>query len=241
MCILGPPDGLRIQPITLCLRFPIPSTRPISEVVLPSPSGVGVIAVTSTYLPSFLCFRRSIILRKSSFGVLPKGISSSFCNPSLLTHSSGEGIFFSASSAICQSFNFTASYAILEINLLNLFIYYFLFLFGVLLLGSPYCVHHEHGDGHGSHAAGYGGDSFCLLFDSLEIGIAHQPEAALLGGVGDPVDADIDDHNAVPDHIRCYHLGFAHSGDKDIRLAGILRHILCSRVYHGYRCVGALL
>ena len=48
MLKVGPPDGWRMAPMT---RWPIaasPSTRPMVVVVLPSPSGVGVIAVTLT-------------------------------------------------------------------------------------------------------------------------------------------------------------------------------------------------
>jgi hypothetical protein len=45
--------------------------RPREVVDLPSPRGVGVIAVTSMNLPSGLSLRRFMILMKSSFGVLP--------------------------------------------------------------------------------------------------------------------------------------------------------------------------
>ena len=48
---VGPMLGCRMQAMDLCPRAPRPWTRPMVVVVLPSPSGVGVMAVTSTYLP----------------------------------------------------------------------------------------------------------------------------------------------------------------------------------------------
>ena len=51
MLKVGPPDGWRTQPMTFLPRRPSPSTSPKVVVVLPSPSAVGVIAVTSMYLP----------------------------------------------------------------------------------------------------------------------------------------------------------------------------------------------
>ena len=50
MLNVGPPEGWRIVATGWRPRTPRPSTRPIVVVVLPSPSGVGVMAVTSTYL-----------------------------------------------------------------------------------------------------------------------------------------------------------------------------------------------
>jgi len=66
-------------------------------------------AVTSIYLPSGRSFRRSMILRKSSLQRRPMGKISSFLNPSFSCHSHGVGMFFSAASEICQSFNCVAS------------------------------------------------------------------------------------------------------------------------------------
>src|SRR3974377_1387157 len=57
--MVGPPEGWRMQPPTLTHRLPRPSIKPMEVVDLPSPNGVGVIAVTSMYLPSGLLFRRS--------------------------------------------------------------------------------------------------------------------------------------------------------------------------------------
>ena len=50
MLNVGPPLGWRMAPQTRLPSLPSPSIRPIVVVVLPSPSGVGVIAVTSMYL-----------------------------------------------------------------------------------------------------------------------------------------------------------------------------------------------
>ncbi|MBA7668568.1 hypothetical protein ES703_76681 [subsurface metagenome] len=71
MFIVGPPEGCRKAPPTFSPRLPMPSIRPQEVVLLPSPKGVGVIAVTSMYLPSFLFLRRSIIFMKSSLHNLP--------------------------------------------------------------------------------------------------------------------------------------------------------------------------
>ena len=57
--MVGPPEGWRMQPPTFTPRLPRPSIRPMEVVDLPSPRGVGVMAVTSMYLPSGLLFRRS--------------------------------------------------------------------------------------------------------------------------------------------------------------------------------------
>ena len=59
MFMVGPPEGWRMQPPTFMPRLPRPSIRPMEVVDLPSPRGVGVMAVTSMYLPSGLLFRRS--------------------------------------------------------------------------------------------------------------------------------------------------------------------------------------
>ncbi|MBA7697161.1 hypothetical protein ES703_105820 [subsurface metagenome] len=106
--MVGPPEGCLIHPPTLRPLFPIPSRIPMVVVVLPSPRGVGVIAVTSMYLPSGLSFRRSMILIKSSLLSLPIGSISSFWRFNFSRHSSGVGMFSSAASEICQSLILTA-------------------------------------------------------------------------------------------------------------------------------------
>ncbi len=108
MFMVGPPEGCRRAPPTFRPILPRPSIRPQEVVLLPSPSGVGVMAVTSMYLPSFLALRRSMIFRKSILAILPMGRISSFSSPSFSRHSSGVGMFASAASEICQSFISTA-------------------------------------------------------------------------------------------------------------------------------------
>ncbi len=51
MLNVGPLEGWRTHPATFFPSRPSPSTSPSVVVVLPSPSAVGVIAVTSMYLP----------------------------------------------------------------------------------------------------------------------------------------------------------------------------------------------
>ena len=58
MLKVGPPDGWRMAPMTFLPILPSPSTSPMVVVDLPSPSGVGVMAVTSMYLPSGRPFSR---------------------------------------------------------------------------------------------------------------------------------------------------------------------------------------
>ena len=54
---VGPIDGWRMQSRTFLSILPIACVSPTAVVVLPSPSGVGVIAVTSMYLPDGLSAR----------------------------------------------------------------------------------------------------------------------------------------------------------------------------------------
>ena len=56
---------------------------------MPSPRGVGVMAVTSMYFPSGRSFKRSMILMKSSLHSLPMGRISSFRKPNFSCHSTG--------------------------------------------------------------------------------------------------------------------------------------------------------
>ena len=57
--------------------IPIACVRPTEVVVLPSPSGVGVIAVTSMYLPEGFEARRSRMVRRTLAFTSPYGSSSS--------------------------------------------------------------------------------------------------------------------------------------------------------------------
>ncbi len=81
MFMVGPPEGWRIAPPTFHPLLPRPSTRPMEVVVFPSPRGVGVMAVTSIYLPSGLSFSRSMIFMKSTLPIRPYPITSSFFSP----------------------------------------------------------------------------------------------------------------------------------------------------------------
>ncbi len=55
----GPSEG-SLNARTTFLSIPFkPSVKPMEMVVLPSPAGVGVIALTKISLPSFVCFSLS--------------------------------------------------------------------------------------------------------------------------------------------------------------------------------------
>ena len=58
MPMVGPPEGWRMAAVVFTPRLERPCTRPMVVVDLPSPRGVGVMAVTSTYLPLGLSARR---------------------------------------------------------------------------------------------------------------------------------------------------------------------------------------
>lgn len=60
------------------------------------------------------------------------------------------------------------------------------------------CVFHQHGDGHGAHAAGDGGDVAGDLLDVFEIDAS--PHFPLLVAV----EPDINDNGAWFDHISRY-------------------------------------
>ena len=63
----GPSDGSRSPTKTFLPMRRIPSARPIVVVVLPSPAGVGVMAVTSISLPS--SFFVSLSIERSIFAL----------------------------------------------------------------------------------------------------------------------------------------------------------------------------
>ncbi len=101
---VGPPLGCRIAPTTRWRSFPRPCTSPIVVVVLPSPSGVGVMAVTSMYLPSGRLASRAIARGASTLPTRPIGISSSSRRPRSRPTSRKGLMSACAASAICQSF-----------------------------------------------------------------------------------------------------------------------------------------
>ena len=63
---VGPPEGWRIAPDTFLPLFARPGTSPMAVVLLPSPRGVGVMAVTSIYFALGLSFSRATIAAKST-------------------------------------------------------------------------------------------------------------------------------------------------------------------------------
>ena len=85
----GPSDGSRSARHTLLPIFAMPSARPIDVVVLPSPSAVGLIAVTKMSLPPFEETTGSIFalylpycsqsLTPSFAAISPIGLSSASC------------------------------------------------------------------------------------------------------------------------------------------------------------------
>ena len=64
----GPSEGSLNAQTTFLFSLCKPSDKAIEIVVLPSPEGVGVIAVTKINFPSFLSFKRSITF-KSTFPI----------------------------------------------------------------------------------------------------------------------------------------------------------------------------
>ena len=76
----GPSEGCRSTAVACRPTLPSPCTRPTAVVVLPSPSGVGVTAVTTTYLPE----GRAAPTASSSILAAwrPKGSRSSGASPS---------------------------------------------------------------------------------------------------------------------------------------------------------------
>lgn len=81
-------------------------------------------------------------------------------------------------------------------------------------------IFHQHGDGHGADSAGYGCDVGCFGGDGGIIDIADEAVAARLGGVVYAVDADVDDGDAVANHVCGDKVGSANGGDQNVCLSG---------------------
>src|SRR5262249_61904269 len=79
----GPSDGSRIATTERLPRRRRPSARPIVVVDLPSPAGVGVMAVTSTSAPSGRPLTRSIASQRIFALWLPYGSRSAPFSPSV--------------------------------------------------------------------------------------------------------------------------------------------------------------
>lgn len=84
------------------------------------------------------------------------------------------------------------------------------------LLGGVEGVLEEHGDGHGTDAAGDGGDGAGDFGAGVVVGITDEAIATFGIGVIFAVDADIDDDSAWFEHIAGDHFGAADGGDDDI-------------------------
>ncbi len=107
---VGPPEGCRIAPVTFLPLRASPGTNPIDVVVLPSPRGVGVMAVTSMYFAFGRSLNRSRTFMKSILpSVCPMGINSSFSRPISSANWKTDFMSFSTVSAICQSAIFVGS------------------------------------------------------------------------------------------------------------------------------------
>ena len=89
---------------------------------------------------------------------------------------------------------------------------------------------HKDRNGHRTDTAGYGGDIGCLFGAGIEIQVAYKL-------VANTVDADVDKHCALLDHIAGDHLGLADCGNQDIGVTGKGSKILCARVANGNRSV----
>ena len=98
----------------------------------------------------------------------------------------------------------------------------------ILYLSRPERVRHQHGDGHGTHAAWNRGDKSRHFLRFAETNIAHQPLTTLLSRIRDSIDAHINDRCTGFDPIAAHHLRFANGSDENIRLSYNTRKILCA-------------
>ena len=99
----GPKDGSRRQVIVLCPSWFNACARPMVVSVLPSPAGVGVIAVTNTSLPS-LFFDSLLIASKEILALyLPYNSKSSSVSPTFFAMSTIDSSFVCC--AISMSLN----------------------------------------------------------------------------------------------------------------------------------------
>ena len=96
---------------------------------------------------------------------------------------------------------------------------------------------HQHGNRHRTDTAGNRGDESGHFLGFVEIHIAHQAVAALLGGIRFGVDAHIDHRRAGFDPVAAHHFGLADGSDQDVRLADDTGQILGARVADRHRGV----
>ena len=101
-------------------------------------------------------------------------------------------------------------------------------------------VLHEHGDGHRAHAAGDGRDGFAERGHGVEVHVADDAVAGLLGGVRHAVDADVDDDCAGLDHVGGDEAGLADRGDDDVGQPDDSGQVFGARVGDGDGAVATL-
>src|SRR5664280_637794 len=206
-------------------RWPIrlsPWTRPIVVVVLPSPSGVGVMAVTTTYLP-----RRPAAAASASRRVIPSRRTLALYGPYCSTSSSrkpssrassmiGRGVTERASSRLLGIFPplmeqpsgcLAYSSGPLRRRLLR------------LIRGGSEQVAQQQGVGQGPDAAGHRRDRAHYLPGRLKVDVADQPLGAV--AVCHDIDAHIHDHDARREHLAGDQAGLAGGHDQDLRIASV--------------------
>ena len=93
---------------------------------------------------------------------------------------------------------------------------------------------HQHGDGHWADAAGNGGDDPGHFPGLIELDITHQAMAALLGGIRNGVDTDVNDGCTWLDPVAAHHLGFANGGDEDVSLTDNRRQVARAGMTDGH-------
>ncbi len=101
-------------------------------------------------------------------------------------------------------------------------------------------VRHQHGNGHRSDTARYGGDGGTFRSDFIEGNIAHQLVAARTARILDPVDPDIDNDRAVADMFLPDESGAPDGRDQNISRAGDLWKIPAARMHDRHGGVAAL-
>src|SRR5450759_4338437 len=225
-------------------RWPIrlsPWTRPMLVVVLPSPSGVGVMAVTTTYLP-----RRPAAAASVSRRVIPSKRTLALYGPYCSTSSSrrpssrassmiGRGVTERAISRLLgsglalieQPLGYSAwvgcSSGPRPCRLLR------------LVRGGSEQVAQQQGVCQGPDAAGYRGDRAHHVPGRLKVHVADQPLGAL--AVRHDVDAHVHDHDARREHLAGDQAGLAGGHDQDLRVTGVAGQVTGPRMEDGHGAV----
>src|SRR5271157_931437 len=227
----GPRLGCRMH---TAARWPIrlrPWTRPMLVVVLPSPSGVGVMAVTTTYLP-----RLPFAAASASRRVMPARLTLALYGPYCSTSSSRRPSS-RASSSIGRGVTERAIARLLGI--------------GEPLIGSSVVppgrrtqpgrslglvrggskqVAQQQGVGERPNSAWNGRDRRDNILRRVEVHVTHEFFAAL--AVRYHVDAHVHHHYAWREHLAADQTRPARGHDQDLRVAGMVRQIAGARVEH---------